>query len=687
MAMLQFKMGQWTNQFDSMAKVPGTVYVTTNEQAMYVDVDESTRIRLGDIIQVDTVNKLRDMAPKYSRTALYYVIDENALLKYTGDGSVHTWKQINSVSDIQASVEGIQEDLDQAERDIIALKQELDGKEGVEGLKDRVSAVETAIEGDNGLEARMTTAEGAIDAVEKDIVEINAEIGADNEADTVKGRIKVLETDLGTAKGNIVTLTNTVGDSTKGLVKGQADLEGRMATAEGKITQAEKDIDAVEKEVDDVVAAIGTDSTEGTVKARIKNLETDLGETKGNLSTLTTTVGNSTSGLVKEVAEVKTKANNTSDLLGTINDTKTDATAFGKIAGLRGELDTAKGNITTLETAVNTTIPSELNTIKGNIITNKNDISALKTAVGEGATGLAGKVDALETWKETANTDITTAKSNISTLQTGLNDLVKENGVIDGLEDDIAQNRSDITTISGVVGDANGGLVKGQADLATAVSNLQKKDEEIVSAANNLKGRVDGIDTAIGSDEVTTSIKGRLKLVEDKAAGNLSDIITLKADKNTEGSVDYKVDQAEQRLNDKIAADINAANAMDYKGGVAAKSELPTTGVKIGDTYVLTQTSADGHAGDLLIAAKKEGVEEGADGFLPANGVTWNHVNTGYDASLVPQLGTNGNKITLTTFDGQDAKGHVEFVAAANSSATVEVTANKVTIGMEWGTF
>jgi hypothetical protein len=53
--MLQFKMGEWTEGFDNITKSPGTVYITTNEKAMYVDVDNDTRIRIGDIIQIDSV--------------------------------------------------------------------------------------------------------------------------------------------------------------------------------------------------------------------------------------------------------------------------------------------------------------------------------------------------------------------------------------------------------------------------------------------------------------------------------------------------------------------------------------------------------------------------------------------------------------------------------------------------------
>lgn len=606
--MLQFKMGLHANL--PTTKQAGTVYVTTDEQAMYVDINDNDRIRLSDIIQVETVNKLRDMAPKYSSTALYYVIDENALLKYTGNGTTtHTWKQVNSVSDVQASVTKLTTDVSTLQGEMKSVKDALNGTpagEGVEattGLIERVGDVEDAISGEGGLEARLTAAEGNI----------------------------------------------------------------------GKNAQA----------ITGINDAIGADGTAGTVKGRIKTLETELGTTKSNLTSLSQTVGNAEGGLVKDVADVTKTANDATALLGDADDTKTDATAFGKIAGLREDLGTAQGDITNLKNSVNTINNTELPTIKGDVKGNKDAIAELKAAVGEGAEGLAGKVTSIE---DTLNgkgenpglvAKVSTAESNITTLQTDLNNLVKKDGVIDGLEVEIGQNKSDIGKVSGVA-NQNKTDIEG---LTTRVGNLETADTQIIAAANTLKGRVDGIDTAIGSDNVADSIKGRLKAVEDKAATNLSDITKLKGDKDTAGSVAYAVDQAEQRLNTKIANDINAANAMDYKGAIEAVSELDSkTGVKAGDTYVLTKTAGDNKAGDLFIASGEE-----VNGVITGT-VTWNHVKTGYDASLEPTLGTSGDKITLTTHAGE-AKGHVQFVAAANSSATVEVDANVVTVGMAWGSF
>ena len=107
MAMLNFKYGAYTQLPKSIAE--GTIYVTTDEKAMYVDLNTGSkveRIRLSQIIEISTTTAWEQLQPPYSTEAFYYISDANALLKYIGidaDGK-HQWKQINSVKDIQESL-------------------------------------------------------------------------------------------------------------------------------------------------------------------------------------------------------------------------------------------------------------------------------------------------------------------------------------------------------------------------------------------------------------------------------------------------------------------------------------------------------------------------------------------------------------------------------------------------------
>ena len=117
MAMLNFKMGKFAG-LDAVNKKAGTVYVTTDEKAMYVDISDTERIRLNQICTfatfADFTAALATKTPPYSSEAFYYIESDNALLKYNVNGNVYDpdgegntapaagkWIQINSTADIQ----------------------------------------------------------------------------------------------------------------------------------------------------------------------------------------------------------------------------------------------------------------------------------------------------------------------------------------------------------------------------------------------------------------------------------------------------------------------------------------------------------------------------------------------------------------------------------------------------------
>ena len=107
MSMLNFKHGLYGNLFnaDGSNKVAisnGTIYVTTDEKAMYVDLD-GKRIRLSQIVNIPDTKTWQNLTPPYSTEAFYYIVDANALLKYTGEG----WVQINSTAELDALIAGL----------------------------------------------------------------------------------------------------------------------------------------------------------------------------------------------------------------------------------------------------------------------------------------------------------------------------------------------------------------------------------------------------------------------------------------------------------------------------------------------------------------------------------------------------------------------------------------------------
>ena len=81
MANVSFKKGLLANLPATYAE--GTFYVTTDERALYLDVDGSHRIRIGDFQEFPTVAAL-EANTNPSTTALYYVSAINCLAKWDG---------------------------------------------------------------------------------------------------------------------------------------------------------------------------------------------------------------------------------------------------------------------------------------------------------------------------------------------------------------------------------------------------------------------------------------------------------------------------------------------------------------------------------------------------------------------------------------------------------------------------
>ena len=88
MANVLFKKGLLSGLKDAPIN-EGTIYVTTDERAMYLDVSATERIRLGDFIEVANIAALPSTEANVS--ALYYATAENVLAKWSGSA----WVQIN----------------------------------------------------------------------------------------------------------------------------------------------------------------------------------------------------------------------------------------------------------------------------------------------------------------------------------------------------------------------------------------------------------------------------------------------------------------------------------------------------------------------------------------------------------------------------------------------------------------
>lgn len=142
----------------------------------------------------------------------------------------------------------------------------------------------------------------------------------------------------------------------------------------------------------------------------------------------------------------------------------------------------------------------------------------------------------------------------------------------------------------------------------------------------------------------------------------------------------------------EIDSKFKGLNGMTYKGtvGIAPLQNLPTSNVSSGDTYmVAADTTVNAKAvknGDLFIATGTEG----ADGYIPSDGITWTYVPSGDDTfqnSTYEGIATPGsNTWGIQEASSDQLVGNIQLVAGTNMSissklggADENITASMVT--------
>lgn len=127
---------------------------------------------------------------------------------------------------------------------------------------------------------------------------------------------------------------------------------------------------------------------------------------------------------------------------------------------------------------------------------------------------------------------------------------------------------------------------------------------------------------------------------------------------------------------------IRELDSMTYKGtvgtGNSTVSALPTTKVKIGDTYKVategTYAGTSASVGDLFIAIGKDGAKEGLDGYLATTDVAWTYINSGLDTDTQYKFDATTNKITIIDTVNNDHQD-IDLKAATGAPLTITGTA------------
>lgn len=666
--LLKFRKGLYAD-LAGVANDPGTIYVTTDEQAMYIDIDSSTRIRLGETIHFADLTEFQSFldstTPPYDTRAFYYIEKENALLKWVSEGGKFqnkgNWKQINSTS-------GIEADLSALEEEVNTLKTTVAGNTTNIGTNTTaIEAINTAIgnasdaTGDS-LWAAINANKKAIESNDTDIENLdknkldksefetfkttNAEaiqaidnkVGTKDDAataDTAFGRIKALEESNTTkaSQADLEELNKTVYGSAdrtlteNGLVKKVEALDANKANA-SDLNELEKRVNGHDNDILEINTKLGSSANtenKNTAFQRIEALEEAVGDgtgesLSGRVQKLETTVGDETDGLVKDVADlqdaVKTNANN--------------------IVGLQN----ADAEINTAISGINKTINGNPDAADGS----------------DEKLGLAGRLSAVE--KQA---------------------------------DDIDAELGD--KVDGTTGDTVWEAVKDAQDQGTtALDQIGTQPAEGVTGSTLWEAVKNAQSAASTNATEITNINNEIGNANGSEEGTLWNAIKTNA---------TDIDKLEQT----IASEINAANGMTYKGGVGSVDNLNAiTTPAIGDTYVATdyfEFTQDGetkkvYAGDLLVASGTEN----DDGVITAD-LKWTLVNTGYIQSHEATLGvaaiTKGAQINLnsyvSTLGGTPNSGDLGKVQIVSDNLIITSTYNDATktseikINAVWGDF
>lgn len=247
MAMLKFNKGLLANL--PSAKTEGYAYITTDERALYVDIDSNTRLRIGDFQEFATLEELQGNTNP-STTALYYVTDLNVLAKWNGSGYV----QINlDTGATSIEVVGSGNAVTEASYNPTSRKLTLTKGATYTTSTDVSGAIETAI-GELGDKEEGVPYSNVKDYIDTKIADVVA--GSIEGLGALASKDKVAETDLDTALATKINGKADLGTSSDASTV--TSLYGVKKYAQEQAAAAQT---AAEGHADDAIAALDTADT------------------------------------------------------------------------------------------------------------------------------------------------------------------------------------------------------------------------------------------------------------------------------------------------------------------------------------------------------------------------------------------------------------------------------------------
>ena len=351
MATVAFKKGLLANLPKTYTE--GAFYVTTDERAIYLDVDSSTRIRIGDFQEFATLQALQANTNP-STTALYYITDLNVLAKWNGSAYV----QINlDTGATSIEVVGDGNAVTAASYDPATRKITLTKGATHTTAEDVSNAIDLAI-GELGNKEGDTPYANVKDYVDTKIADVVA--GSIEGLGALASKDKVAESDL---EATLATKINGKANV------GTADDTSDMDTLKGAKKYADEKAAAVQTEVDALEAKVGTVPESKTVADEIAKVIADAPESFDTLKEISDWISSHSD----DAAAMNSAITALQGILDGIGDTEsgekatvvayvTDAIAALNIGdyATAAQLTALAGRVTTLEGASHTHANKEL---------------------------------------------------------------------------------------------------------------------------------------------------------------------------------------------------------------------------------------------------------------------------------------------------------------------------------------
>jgi hypothetical protein len=552
MANVSFKKGLLASL--PSTKVEGTFYVTTDERAIYLDVDSNTRIRVGDFQEFATLTALQSNANP-STSALYYISDVNCLAKW--DGSQYI--QINT--------------------DTGATSAE------VTGSGNAVTAVSY-----DPVTRKITLTKGATYATESDVDnKVTAAVGDLGDSATVKAyvdaRTSGIATDTAlssltdrvtTAEGEIDALQEAVGDG--------GSIDTRISNAIGALDKTDTPVSGQ--------YVSGVSEEDGVITVTRESLPdySNTYDTKGAAAQALTDAKAYADGKDAAIEEAKKAGTDAASAAATAQAAAEAAQASADtVAGTIGTVDEGK-TVVEMIAAAKTAATYDDTSIKADIEANTNAIATLN---GEDSGKSVRDISAEEVAKIVANADADydTLKEIADWISSHKSDATAMNSAISALE----------AIVEGIGGDGEKATVV--AYVSDAINALQIGD---YAKAAELTALADRVGTLEGSththsnktvlDNITADNVSAWSAAEENAKsyadGLAKNYDTAGSASSAEANAKAYADGLAGNYDASGAADTAEANAKSYVGQEIAKLDKADSAVS--GQYVAAVSEEDG---------------------------------------------------------------------------------------------